>query len=844
MRASTNISLKTRRTLQLSDFKGVDFSSSALSVRRDRASNMRNFINEYGVNKKRNGWNELIKIKYGGQSQRINGIFEYVNGSRREVLVHAGRRFYRLVKNGGRYSVVDITLTSTYTPSKVDTAKIKDQRSQAFFNKGRAYIIGCGDYLVYGTWNEGTSYELRRVANNTDTYIPTTTISIDNDSVSDDTRGSLDDVNCLSPRRINQLLGTPETNKTWTLDSGGIDDGTTVDIKLETMSNGAAVTKQISNTGSDKTKLYDGSTQVGTIDFENGKITFSIATTPQIENRDNIFVTFEHSVEGYIDRIANCNFGVLFGVSGNTDRLFLAGNAEYPNIDFHSEADDYTYFGDLNTSSMGSDSVPISGYGRLSDSTLVVYKSETSQEASIFYRTGTYKESYDSSGNLDSIRGVFPTSAGSIGEGVISRYACANFAGDNIILSRNGVFGIVLADNVATTERYTRERSRSINEKLKTHADLSEAVGIVYQNRYYLAVDNVVYIADSRYKYTSNDDIDNSYNYEWWYWDNCPVRVWANIDNVLYFGSADGQICVFDNEYTDRTYQDSTSGDLTFDIADNKVIYNKNISIELSEGDRMTISTTGFYALIANNAVVENNRIISDEEKIIFFHDGMEVYADMVGESGLVINTKYYVRDVDNGSCSYTLEDESGNKVSIASGGFNLYKAISNIELYLANVTEDSFQLKDYKVGNVLILANYNSTLPTNPLARFTHTRNVVAEWYTPIFDLGTNESSKTLLKMVISTEPEVNGKLSFGYETRNVNKLINAKGINVFSFDNFSFENFSFDTGFANSYSVKCNERNFNFIIFRFISDNDSNCIVNTFTIIYKINKSNIGVR
>lgn len=844
MRASTNISLKTRRTLQLSDFKGVDFSSSALSVRRDRASNMRNFINEYGVNKKRNGWNELIKIKYGGQSQRINGIFEYVNGSRREVLVHAGRRFYRLVKSGGRYSVVDITLTSTYTPSKVNTAKIKDQRSQAFFNKGRAYIIGCGDYLVYGTWNEGVSYELRRVANNTDTYIPTTTISIDNDSVEDDMRGSLDDVNCLSSRRVNQLLGTSETNKTWTLDSGSIDNGTTVDIKLETMSNGTAVTKQISNTGSDKTKLYDGSTQVGTIDFENGKITFSIATTPQIENRDNIFVTFEHTVEGYIDRIANCNFGVLFGVNGNTDRLFLAGNAEYPNIDFHSESEDYTYFGDRNSSAMGSDSVPISGYGRLSDSTLVVYKSETSQEASIFYRTGRYKEYYDSNGNLESIIGEFPTSAGSIGEGVISRYACANFAGDNIILSRNGVFGIVLADNVATTERYTRERSRSINEKLKTHADLSEAVGIVYQNRYYLAVDNVVYIADSRYKYTSNDDIDNSYNYEWWYWDNCPVRVWANIDNVLYFGSADGQICVFDNEYTDRTYQDSTSGDLTFDIADNKVIYNKNIDIELSEGDRMTISTTGFYALVANNAVVENDRIISDEEKILSFHDGMEVYADTVGESGLVINTKYYVRDVDNGTCSYTLEDESGNKVSIASGGFNLYKAISNIELYLANVTEDSFQLKDYKVGNVLILANYNSTLPTNPLARFTHTRNVVAEWYTPIFDLGTNESSKTLLKMVISTEPEVNGKLSFGYETRNVNKLINAKGINVFSFDNFSFENFSFDTGFANSYSVKCNERNFNFIIFRFISDNDSNCIVNTFTIIYKINKSNIGVR
>lgn len=844
MRANTNISLKDRRTLQLSDFKGVDFSSSALSVRRDRASNMRNFINEYGVNKKRNGWNELIKIKYGGEYQRINGIFECVNGSRREVLVHAGKRFYRLLNNGGKYSVEDITLTSTYLAAKVDTNKIKDQRSQAFFNKGRAYIIGCGDYLVYGTWNGGESYELRRVANNEDTYIPTTTISIDNDEVSDDTRGSLDDVNCLSSKRINQLLGTSETGKTWTLDSGSIDTNTTVDIELQTMREETAVTVQISNTGSDKTILYEGSTQVGTVDFENGKITLSIDTTPQIENRDNIFVTFEHSVEGYIERITNCNFGVLFGVSGNTDRLFLAGNAEYPNIDFHSEADDYTYFGDLNTASMGSDSVPISGYGRLSDSTLVVYKSETSQEASIFYRTGSYKEYYDSSGNLDTIRGVFPTSAGSIGEGVVSRYACANFAGDNIILSRNGIFGIVLADNVATTERYTRERSRSINEKLKTHADLSEAVGIVYKNRYYLAVDNVVYIADSRYKYTANDDIDGSYNYEWWYWDNCPVRVWANIDNVLYFGSENGQICVFDDEYTDRTYQDSAAGDLTFDIADNKVIYNQNIGIGLAEGDRMAISTTGFYALVSNNVTVENGRIMSDEESISAFHDGMCVYADTIGDSGLSVNTKYYIRDVDNGLCSYILEDENGGTVELSGGGFNLYKSISNIELYFANVTEDSFQLKDYKTGNVLILSNYNSSIPTNPLARFTHTKNVVAEWYTPIFDLGTNESSKTLLKMVISTEPEVNGKLSFGYETRNVNKLINAKGINVFSFDNFSFENFSFDTGFANSYSVKCNERNFNFIIFRFISDNDSNCIVNTFTIIYKINKANIGVK
>ena len=845
MRANTRIKLKKRRTLKLSDFKGVDFSSSPLSVRSDRASSMRNFINNYGVNQKRNGWNELIKIKHEGVPQRINGIFEYINGSHKEILVHAGARFYRLYKTGGKYYTTDITLSSTYLPAKVNTAYLKDQRSQAFFNKGRAYIVGCGDYLVYGTWDNGTTYELRRVANNIDTYIPITTISIDDDSVVDDTRGSLDDVNCLSSKRINQLLGSSEANKTWTLDSGSIDNNTTVDIELQTMSGDNAVTINISNSGEDKTKLYNGTTEVGTVNFSTGQITLTIATTPQIENRDNIIVTFEHSVEGYIERIMNCNFGVLFGVSGNTDRLFLAGNSDYPNIDFHSEADDYTYFGDLNTASMGSDSVPIEGYGRLSDSTLVIYKSETGQEASIFYRTGSYKETYDANGDIDTIRGIFPTSAGSIGEGVVSRYACANFAGDNLILSRNGIFGIVLAENVATTERYTRERSRSINEKLKEHADLSEAVGIVYKNRYYLAVDDVVYIADSRHKYTAPDDIDNSYNYEWWFWDNCPVRVWANIDNTLYFGSKDGQICVFDNEYTDRTYQDSEAGDLAFNIIDSNITYNESIGIDLAEGDIAKITTAGFYALVANAVNVSDGKIISDEEKILSFHDGMTVYADNVGDSGLAINEKYFIRDVDNGECSYRLEDENGDLVEIAEGGFNLYISISNIELYLTNVTENSFQLREYKAGDILVLAKYNNSLPTSPLlANFTHKKNVVAEWFTPIFDLGTNESSKTLLKMVISTEPEINGKLSFGYETRSVNKLINAKGINVFSFDNFSFENFSFDTGFANSYSVNCNERNFNFIIFRFVSDNDSNCIVNTFTIIYKINKANKGVQ
>ena len=102
---------------------------------------------------------------------------------------------------------------------------------------------------------------------------------------------------------------------------------------------------------------------------------------------------------------------------------------------------------------------------------------------------------------------------------------------------------------------------------------------------------------------------------------------------------------------------------------------------------------------------------------------------------------------------------------------------------------------------------------------------------------------SKTLLGMAITSEAVKNGKLSFGYCTRNKNKLVEAKGINRFSFTDLSFENFSFDTGFTNSYSVRCNERNFNYIGFRFLSDSDTDCVLNAFSFMYKVNRLNKGV-
>ena len=862
MRVRTHIQQKERRRLVLSDFKGVDFSSSPFRVSQSRATDMRNLINEYGVNHKRHGWREIRNFKpYDGEgSYVINGIFDYRHGSHSVLIIHVGRKLYRVDARGGINT--DITGYECISEGFL----LEDARSQAFYSGGRLYIVGVGDYLVYGSWDGGESYELRQVYGDEDTYVPTTTISIDNDDNEADTaRATLDKVNLLTPFRINQLLGSSlidkdeegnevtVTERSWTLDSGHIDEGTAVEIRLETLNaDGEAVTVEILNSGSDKTKLYVTSgtgDAVGAVDYEKGRITLTIDTSPQVEGADNIFVKFSAGGEGGV-AVRGCSFGVLFGADGNTDRLFLSGNKDMPNVDIYSEAEDYTYFPDRNYCTVGSDASAITGYIRLADSTLVIFKEEYMNEPSLFYRTGTTKIEYDSAGVVSDVYGIFPIVAGSVGETLICRHALANFGDDALMLSQNGVNGIVLGENSRTTERYTRERSRPINEKLK-HNNLAGATAIVYQNKYFLAVDDACYVADGRFTFRGSDSLDGAFNYEWWYWDNIPAHIFAVLDGELYFGTTDGRLCRFDEEYTDRTYQTLSAGDIAYDTENGTLVYREGI--ELRENDRIRMEDA-FYVIFQEGCKAMNGQISFPAEMSDLIYNGLAVYAEDVDGTELARGVEYLITEVDKDSLTYRLADGDGNIVEMADSGegvsFTLCRNLSDTELYITQVDErdvGEFSVKELREGEALKLVPGEYNAVPQPRAMVTYHKNVVAEWYSQIMDLGTNDQSKTLLKISISTEPEINGNISFGYETRAVSRLIGAKGVqsvNSFSFDNLSFESFTFDSGYASSYTVRVNERNFNFIIFRFISEEDSDCAVNDITLTYKINRSNIGVR
>ncbi|MBO5355712.1 MAG: hypothetical protein J6B09_06570 [Clostridia bacterium] len=599
---------------------------------------------------------------------------------------------------------------------------------------------------------------------------------------------------------------------------------------------------------------------------------------PPIKEEANITVTFSaEDEEDHANRIKKCRFGVTFGVNGANDRLFLAGNPDHPNMDFWSEANDFTYFPDGNTMEVGSAHAAINGYARLSDTTLAVLKEEKAGEPTIFYRTGA--EKHDTA-NLK-YDAYFPVAAGIAGDGIVNHHAGATLAGDVMVVTRSGVRALVLSSNVASGERYMHERSRPIYRELTSSGELANAAGIVYRNRYYLALPEAgkCYVADAHYKAAFDGSTD--YNYEWWVWDNVHATCFAEYGDQLLFGTPDGRICTFvEGTFADRTFTELSAGDLLCD-ARGEVIYNENVKPAV--GDRVVLHG-GVYAKlgIVDSVMPGKYEKFGDATNVEYsilhtkdidsYYEGQTVRADRVDDgTGLSMDIDYTVGDIDVNKGTFSLREtngrsyEEGTPVVIQAVGFHLLECLDGEELYVSAVNENPcdkianenhrtftvargrsyFDDKNEVKWNNLCLTQLVNVKETNWTGRYVHVSPIRAEWVTPVMDFGTNASAKTLLGFTVATEPGIGGLVTFGYETRRqLGSMAVPVGGDGFDFSGLDFNNFSFDASFACSYTRRINLRNFNFIVFRFGSDVDRDCAVSGVTLQYKINRKNLGVR
>ena len=248
---------------------------------------------------------------------------------------------------------------------------------------------------------------------------------------------------------------------------------------------------------------------------------------------DNVEISVEVVLDDEADKdgIGTLNKCDTFAVF--EERIWLTGNPEKPAFDWHSDADDPTYFPDTGYTRVGTAGTEIMGYLQVGTAQAVV-KAEGSQDASLYLRTV---------GTLNDLT-AFPVKQGVSGQGAISKRAFSNILDDPLYLTRNGVFAV--SSNIVTEQRTLANRSRFLDPKLTLETKLKEAVACSWNGMYLLSMtDGTVYVMDGKQEksYQENSLTGAGYNYEAYHWNNMPATCWLPEGAGLYFGTADGRIC-------------------------------------------------------------------------------------------------------------------------------------------------------------------------------------------------------------------------------------------------------------------------------------------------------------
>lgn len=269
-----------------------------------------------------------------------------------------------------------------------------------------------------------------------------------------------------------------------------------------------------------------------TVDRTLGKITFNTAPGKSpVEGEDNVHITYEVKAS-HADQINHCRHAILYGVKGAMDRVFMAGSSEEPNVDYWSQWNDPTYFGDTWYGMLGQESSPIVGYSVLSDA-LVTHKCGEENGRNAFVRKGTLD---------DDGFAVFPISNVIQGEGAVCPDAFESLSSEPVFLTRRGVYALTPSD--ITGERYAQERSFFISAALENE-DLAGCCAVCWGRFYVLACKDRLYLLDSAQKSYEGKTPYSNYQYECYYWENIGASsLWVR-ENTLYFGTKSGEVRAF-----------------------------------------------------------------------------------------------------------------------------------------------------------------------------------------------------------------------------------------------------------------------------------------------------------
>lgn len=116
------------------------------------------------------------------------------------------------------------------------------------------------------------------------------------------------------------------------------------------------------------------------------------------------------------------------------------------------------------------------------------------------------------------------------GVGAVSGKCTGTLSDEPVFLSNTGLYGLLTNWQ---SEKYAVNRSGRVNRKLCKEENLESAVGISYNDYFYVAINGRMYVFDARHK--ESDKAGNK-PYEAYFFDNMPVVLhMAVINNKMYF---------------------------------------------------------------------------------------------------------------------------------------------------------------------------------------------------------------------------------------------------------------------------------------------------------------------
>lgn len=468
---------------------GIDYTSNSSNVSRNQSPNAPNMIrDEPGKVRKRMGYFALAKYP-----ARINGCYA-LNGV---YIIHAGTKMYKMPD----------TETPLYT-------NLADARSNAWQLEEKLYIADGKCLLVY---DGKTVQPVQNIAK-----IPTLTIGKKPSGGGE----QYEALNLLQPK-FKELFAGDGSSTAYHLSFSGLDSANITVRKLNSDGSWQAVTNY-------------------TCDAQKGIVNFSSAPEKSpVTGEDNIEITAARTVKGYADRINKCRFGILFGVNGAADRLFLTGNPDYKNTDWYSGQYDATYFPDTGYSKLGTAKSAVMGYS-IVENRLAAHKDKYETDRNVIVRNG----------NLANNEPAFPISTTIQGPGVVAPYSFAYLDNEPVFLTSLGVFAITPSDVVG--ERLSQNRSYYMNGKLTAEAGQQDAFSCIYKDMYWLCVNGVVYILDGQQNLGPNkNEPYSNRQYACFYETNIPARVMWTDSVDLFFGTDDGTIYKFYRDWDNlESYQD------------------------------------------------------------------------------------------------------------------------------------------------------------------------------------------------------------------------------------------------------------------------------------------------